>query len=219
MTLNSNSNAHEPIPAAAVSGAALAPDAPVMHCQLTIKPGLIAGPPDYSQGLTFVLVTAFDDVPSAYGDHSLKTVQEIAQHIADQRPRSIQSESVAPTPYDIEVKRPTWVILELDPNINWEFAPGKRGVTAKQSGFNNENYGLTFVKSGASPMNAGDLAPEGCTVLYFAVAGRHAPFKGTIERGFNFEIDFFQTDRSGLTRRLPLIFDPNVPNGGGASFP
>lgn len=222
MTISTTSNAHEPIPALAVPGAELPADAPVMHCQLTIKPGPIAGPPDFSQGLTFVLVTPFDDVPSKFPHpttgHKFSTVHEIAQNIADNSPRVIEFESIAPTPYDIQVKRRTWLILELDPNINWEFTPGRPGVTAKQSGFNNENYGLTFVKKGANPMNAGDPAPEDCRVLFFAVAGRHNPYMGKIERGFNFEIDFFQSTSTG-ERRLPLIFDPNVPNGGGAEFP
>ncbi len=149
------------------------------------------------------------------------------------------------SPYDIQISRQSFVVIMLDPGLNWRFTPKSRGLTTKKF-YGSDNFGLTFVvnvdgdsvtftdplKARAVPPDL-DLAPESlgdstklvkCRQLYFAAARRRPDCLPEVpgynsRQGFNFHIQFFNDATGADARRLPTIFDPTVPNSGGASFP
>lgn len=140
-----------------------------------------------------------------------------------------------PTPFDINVTDPCYLLLILDHTTNWRFTPGNRGVTTKRY-FGADNFGVTFVTHSQIVLDPDDRvrftdptktigAPEGCKILYFSVARRRPdcipPQPGfSSKQGFNFHIEFYWKDSKGkVNLRLPTIFDPDVPNSGGSSFP
>ena len=140
-----------------------------------------------------------------------------------------------PTPFDINVTDPCYLLLILDPTTNWRFTPGNRGVTTKRY-FGSDNFGVTFVTHSDVALDQNDRvqftdptktigAPDKCKILYFSVARRRPdcipPQPGfSSKQGFNFHIEFYwKNSENKVTLRLPTIFDPDVPNSGGASFP
>lgn len=178
----------------------LEPCAPILHRVLTIIPN---GP----EPLHFKM--AKPEVEPAPGTD----VRAYSAHIA--KNPSILKLEIADTPFDINPTERCYVLLELDHRFNWEFSPGRLGVTPKEAGFDRENYGLTYANA-EGLVEAGDAAvvPDGCRVLYWAILWRtaHEP------RGFDFHVDFYQEER-GRILRMPTIFDPGVPNTGGAGIP
>lgn len=207
MTLESSlgDNAYQPIPRDPPNGVELDPKSPVVHRVLTILPS------------TTEHHLIFTAVKPTRAPAEGQTIQDYAEAVA-RKATEVEHPITEMTPYDIDVTQPCFVLLELDRTINWEFSPNKYGVTSKVVGFDHENYGLRFVADGASAGCAGERAPPSCHLLYFGVLGRKDDPQHGTERGFNFEIDFHQVSE-GVRRRLPTIFDPNVPNTGGAEFP
>lgn len=163
------------------------------------------------------------------------------------------------TPYDINVTEQCYVILLLDPRINWRFTTGGRGVTTKAF-HGTDNFGVRFAtrekpdsdESSVAYSNPSNHfgAPADCHVLYFAVARRRhdavPPQEGySSKQSFNFHMEFVWPEAltvPGLPeesqadaiitlgdevkiwkylpeRTMPTVFDPDVPNSGGASFP
>ncbi|HYE45708.1 MAG TPA: hypothetical protein VEA44_08030 [Caulobacter sp.] len=149
------------------------------------------------------------------------------------------------SPYDFEFDQQCYLIIILDPRVNWQFMANGRGVTTK-SYYGADNFGVSFVtrklvKTGQdehrvlvdfSDPNTCFGAPEGCKILLFGVARRRAdttpPVPGYNSRqGFNFHIEFKWEARLDPidpkkiipAMRLPTIFDPDVPNSGGSSIP
>lgn len=129
----------------------------------------------------------------------------------------------ADTPWDINPQGQCYLVLELDSQINWEYGRGSRAVASKAF-YPEENANLVVVDArGLLHGPADDLVvpSPGCRVLYFHLVMRQPqpPPNGTVERSFNFIVDFLFEDSSGRRVYLPTIFDPTVPNSGGASFP
>jgi hypothetical protein len=133
------------------------------------------------------------------------------------------------TPLDIIVGEICFIVIELDPTVNWEFTTESLGVTAKVNHphFNAENGGVTYALGnkviGPNDPGYSDGVPPGCRVLYWSVLSRKKrppiPSADTdVLRGFNFYIDFIQR-MGNEVHRMPTIFDPNVPNTGGSEFP
>jgi hypothetical protein len=127
----------------------------------------------------------------------------------------------APSPFDITVKRPCWVVVELDEKIeNWQFATGERGATTKAESDNN-CYLRHVYDDGAQV--AGKLIPrDGCRVLYFGVVARDAANTANGGELFNFHTEFLMEEDNGsgkpVKKRLNVIFDPDVKNEG-TKFP
>jgi hypothetical protein len=117
------------------------------------------------------------------------------------------------TPYDIVVRQPSCIILQLDRAINWEFSKGDYAITSKFD-YGDSNFGMGCGYRNGTITRAGPVQSEGCNVAYFYV-NRRASHESQM---FNFHVDFKQTDNQGVTRRLKTIFDPDIKNDGGG-FP
>jgi hypothetical protein len=192
----------------------------ILHKMLTVK---AVDPTDVSH-LEFGAI----DVGVPTGMTIEKLASEVAR--ADKPPNTM----IGPTPFDIEVKRPAWVLLQLDPRVNWSFLAGSSGISTDRDYTHNaplqqeqqqqlaspvsarqfgDNFGVTFVPKVGNPTlpGPGAVCPGGCRVLYFGVARRHPP---TMQQKFNIFVEFIQG-----THRLPTIFDPDVGNNGGSVYP
>jgi hypothetical protein len=149
------------------------------------------------------------------------------------------------TPFDIVLDRQCIVLLELDSRINWRFSPGSWGVSTEGSYGDpgaGHDFGPRFVtKAGITPAQdearVPDLPEDGddklneCQILFFNSALRLEH----MSQKFNFHIEFHQAsvdrnsdgsvklDKKGKphfqSKCLPLIFDPDVGNNGGAVYP
>ncbi len=117
------------------------------------------------------------------------------------------------TPFDIKLLKQCFVILELHGDVNWEFTPTSKGLSAKAGEITDEDADLMFVTEHGL-VGPGQPTPSACKILYWSVIKR-LPNK---QRGFNFHVDFVQVT-GGRELRLPTIFDPNVPNTGGPAIP
>lgn len=129
---------------------------------------------------------------------------------------------LSPTPWDIDLpdyepsttdNHPRIIVLQLDKTFEWVFTPGKPGIDAKQDK-PHEDSDLHFVDAlGDAKLATTAGAPADCRMLFWSVLERKKPDYG---RGFNFYIDMIDPESR---RRMPLIFDPNVPDSGGSSIP
>ncbi len=127
-----------------------------------------------------------------------------------------------PTPWDIEVpnyepanpkNHPRILVLQLDSAFMWEFSPATPGVDAKDD-IPGYDSGLHYVDAnGVSAPATPAGPPAGCRMIYWSVLSRPAQASG---RAFNFYITLIDPE-SG--RRMPTIFDPNVPDNGTGSIP
>lgn len=117
------------------------------------------------------------------------------------------------TPFDIPVKHQCFIILELDRKLSWQFAGNSPGVSTKEF-YGTDNFGLIY-RTDESQNTYSDPAEtsikgDGRKVLYFRVGRRRWDMQK-----LNFHIEF----EWAPGKYMPLIFDPNVPDNGGASFP
>lgn len=107
--------------------------------------------------------------------------------------------------YHIYVGQPCWVVIELDREIDWQFAPGQPGITV-EPGHNDDNCDLEHVMSDGTL--AGPVAPATgvCRLIYFRVQRRddiqHQQFHCNILHG--------RKRQDG-----PDMIDPDIPNDGG----
>lgn len=107
---------------------------------------------------------------------------------------------------NIYVGEPCWVVIELDPDVDWRFAPNQPGITTKRDHGDN-NCDLMHVMDHAT--RPGSLGPNDtdCRLLYFVVQRRpsshdHQSFLCNVVHG---------------KKRLedPDQIDPDIPNDGG----
>lgn len=125
-----------------------------------------------------------------------------------------------PSQWDITVNEQSWVVIELDPLWpDWQFQTGFVALTAKASRIG-QNHRLRHVypsNHGTVPPGAeqSDIPYDGCRVAYFGVAERLRPPLNQIASQFvNFHTEFIEGGK-----RLQVIFDPDVPNGGPDAIP
>jgi hypothetical protein len=134
------------------------------------------------------------------------------------------------SPYDMEVSHGCWLLVQLNPLINWQFAPGGRGCTTKKKA-NSRNCLLHHVYRGGVVKGPGEdldldvdihSDDKKCRVLYFYVAKRGGKNGGHPSNPpgdlFNFHIEFFQVGSDG-GKRLAVIFDPDVKNNSEIPIP
>lgn len=139
---------------------------------------------------------------------------------------SIARRAPTDTPFDINPSEMCFLVMELDPLMNWEFTPGSLGVTTKHIEPKDEDSYLCYVTKDkvvkpTDPEYSQGI-PKNCRVIYWSIHKRKYHL-GKISRGFNFYVDFLQNSKSPdgtiTEHRMPTIFDPNVPNTGGSEFP
>jgi hypothetical protein len=117
------------------------------------------------------------------------------------------------TPLDLNVDRPSAIVLAVPDRSNMQFAQGlpvslKSAVSA--TGYCNLRYVRYRADGGA------ELASEpfaGCkAVVFFAT---NPPEGQAYGHGFNVHVDVVQRRPDGVTQILPIILDPEVKNPGG----
>lgn len=148
--------------------------------------------------------------------------EALAKRIVDDAPDAYPYKRATSFDFDKSLI-PGWVLLELDPTINWQFPIDHPGATTK-------GPDRSEVTRGAAPLNANlryvhiengkpvvtETAPEdGCRFILFAALDRE--FEGSRIRGqkFNFIVEFYQqlVDGDGL-QTIPIIIDPDFPSDG-----
>lgn len=151
-------------------------------------------------------------------------------HMTDYARRYLPPElprGVGESPLDMGVEEQCWLLVQLDPAINWQFAKGEFPCTLKEPDLTGRNMLLRHVYDDKTDYS-GPVKEDGCKTMFFAVAQRDK--KDTSEpygawRCFvNFNVEFIQTDNDPKTNeqkttRLKLIIDPDVPNEGPDSIP
>ena len=118
------------------------------------------------------------------------------------------------TPLDLNVHGdPAFVVLQLDPTINWRFSSTEPAVSLKDGAANEFYGGLRHVLPGGVAQEA--PAP-GCNMVYFTVRPPLNPPNGHYRHGLNFHVELSQNISGGGTGILPLIIDPDVGHPGGS---
>lgn len=114
-----------------------------------------------------------------------------------------------PSQYDMAVREPCYVVVELDPDrTNWQFENGIAALTTKDDP-TEDNWGLIHAYANGKH-SAGKATRDGCRVIYFGVAQR----TGWQSSFVNLHTEFLQA-----STRLKVIIDPDVPNEGPDIFP
>lgn len=120
------------------------------------------------------------------------------------------------TPLDLNIHGdPAFVVLRLDPALNWRFDSDEAAVSLKDAGVADHYGGLRHV------LADGTIQAEpavGCKLVYFAAK---PPVLGPDEKyrhGFNFHIELVQASSSSTSGDsiLPIILDPDVGHPGGS---
>lgn len=150
----------------------------------------------------------------------------IEKFVANNLDYTFEAKRFSSTPWDIDLPRfdknfynsPRIMVLLLDNALPWRFTPGSRGIASKRDN-QEENSSLHYVHSDrVARLATPSGVPDGCRMLFWSVLSRpKADGEDTAERrGFNFYVDLID---AGNGRTMPTIFDPNVPDNGGASIP
>ncbi len=127
------------------------------------------------------------------------------------------------SPLDIPLGQPCWLLIRLDPAVNWQFAVGKVPCTLKEEDLRGDNIMLRHVYADGIKGLEGAVQFDGCQTIFLGVVHRLGSDQTTSPNPgrcrMNLNIEFFQTSDDGRDLRLPLIVDPDVPNDGGQAYP
>lgn len=120
------------------------------------------------------------------------------------------------TPLDLNVHGdPAWIVLRLDPAINWRFDSDEAAVSLKDDAVASHYGGLRHVLAdgSAQPEPATD-----CQLIYFAAKPPTLDADGSYRHGFNFHLEIVQLSPSATSPDsiLPIIIDPDVGHPGGS---
>jgi hypothetical protein len=194
----------------------------IVHVRLSIDASNEGAPKE----LRFLSYETMSDLPP--GD-PFEEVEKFSQALnvpfsqtsAKARTPTSSWEALSPldNPYDIPLTEPLtngdqgFVVLQLDPAINWCFTLGGLGVTSKDF-YSDDSFGVQFIDSDGTATARGVVAPLHSRILNFAYARRIYDTK----QAFNFQISFVWMD--GETEyKMPMVFDPDIPSSGGGSIP
>ena len=165
------------------------------------------------------------DISPADPVEGLSGMEDYAAKVAEALPR--RPEPLLPSPFDIPVQQ-GWLLIELDPDINWRFTKGQVPCTLKAQDLRGENIQLRHAyvdEFGKGQIRAGAVHSEDCKVIFFGVRRRggapHQAGDPDLRHCYvNLNIEFLQDHvNSKPTRYLQLIVDPDVPNSGSSEFP
>lgn len=126
------------------------------------------------------------------------------------------------SPLDIKVTQQCWLLIQLDPDKNWQFTPGQVPCTLKEEDLYGRNIQLRHVFSKNGKAIKGAVSDGGCQTIFFGVVQR-GPVEGEVKPdpgrcGINLNVEFVQLDGT-VAKKLQLIIDPDVPNDGGTTIP
>ncbi|WP_396594126.1 nucleotide synthetase [Brevundimonas sp. R86498] len=127
----------------------------------------------------------------------------LPEHVHTRRPHP--RDPKPDRPLNIYVGRPCWVVIQLDSDVEWYFAPKQPGITTRAD-YGDANCDLEHVMPNGD--RAGPLGPTtiGCRLIYFRVQRRgdrqHQRFRCHIALESKRLID-------------PDAVDPDIPNDGG----
>jgi hypothetical protein len=107
-------------------------------------------------------------------------------------------------PLNIHIRKPCWVVIELDPNIDWQFEPDQPAVTTKIP-YGDDNCDLVHVMTDGTRVHSRAPAEGKCRLIYFVVKSRPRDWH---HQGF-----LCHVIRAGKRREDPI--DPDIPNDGG----
>lgn len=107
-------------------------------------------------------------------------------------------------PLNIYVHKQCWVVIELDPDIDWQFEPNQRGVTTKVAQ-GQDNCDLMHVMSDGTVVPSVAPADGVCRLVYFVVQGR--------PKDWDYQGFLCHVARGG--KRGEDTIDPDIPNDGG----
>lgn len=128
-------------------------------------------------------------------------------HILEKNPK----DPTTVRPIDIYVRRPCYVVIELDRNLSWQFAERKPGIVQKSNAGSMDND-LHHVLSDGQIVGPDKPGKAGCRILFFSVrtrgGGRDFEYVGFVCNIENYPKMPFED---------PLV-DPDIPNNGG-KFP
>lgn len=127
------------------------------------------------------------------------------------------------TPYDVPVTAQCWMVMELDRQVaNWQFNQGFLAATLKNRKHVGDNFWLRHVYAQGHPKypkggaHKGDIQADDCRVMFFGVV-RRAPQES---QHLNLHTEFRQkAPNASPDHKMVVIFDPDIPNGGGFTIP
>jgi hypothetical protein len=115
---------------------------------------------------------------------------------------------------DLVIKDTSWIVIQLDPNLPWQFQSGHAAVTLKADygGSNVNLFHVSTVSGGFGPPSP-EPPGNGCQLAYFAAPSRSSY---PAVQGINLHVELFQSSANGVDfSPLPVIIDPAIKNDGG----
>jgi hypothetical protein len=116
-----------------------------------------------------------------------------------------------PSPLDLHgIDDQCWVLIRLDPAVNWQFTKGEKPCTLKKEDLRGSNISLRHVFAKDRKVYEDEVLHDGCRTIFLGVVQR----AGHESCAVNLNIEFVQGGE-----RLQIIVDPDVPNDGNDAFP
>jgi len=199
----------------------VSPSANGQRPEYNVPPGTIL--PWQPKGLRHVLLTIDIDSTAALPGNRMKYKAELIKDTPDNGVIAyVKALAKNPTrrvppliggQFDIGVDRPSYLVVELDHNWNWQFSMGKYGCTMKDS-YPDDNFGLRHIYP--DDISEDVISKDGCKILFFCVRHR----LGGAANSFNFNVDVIDDPDDLInTKRLTIIYDPDIKNDGSDEWP
>ena len=115
-----------------------------------------------------------------------------------------------PSPLDVEIMSPGYVIFELDPSWNWQLRTDAGGVTTKDD-LGDRYFDLRHVTETGTILNGNQTNSAKCRIAYFSARVPTTADK-TSDDYINLHIEFPHQDGDTV---LSIKIDPDIKNNGG----
>lgn len=162
----------------------------------------------------------FSAFPRSTDEDTAKDLQAMTRYARSKLSSVVDRPAAAESPFDMKVRFQGWLLVQLDREVNWQFTVGEFPCTLKDPDIKGRNILLRHLDADGNEYE-GPVTVDGCRTLFFAVVKRDDPDDGDgsgARCGVNFNVEFLQTV-GGVSSRLKLIIDPDVPNEGPESIP
>jgi len=153
-------------------------------------------------------------------DHATDA-DDMGRYAAGKIGTPVGGRGVVPSPLDMSIRYQGWLLIQLDPAINWQFTKGEVPCTLKEQDLTGRNIKLRHVYDDGRWSN-GPVVADDCRTIFMGVVKRAKP-TGPGEPPeascfINLNVEFLQ-EVNGRPTRLKIIIDPDVPNEGPDSIP